>query len=220
VTEGPRLSGEAASVGTETTAAPEAPPSPASGASRGGGRWGDRLMELATPVHYLSLPVAFILLPVLTRHLWFIGDIFDFFARMQSATCSTLGDGRPAVCGGLNALSLMVPHNEHWSTIPLLLTAAIYQFVGLHSYLPYIGLDILAHVVVAHLLWRWMRRLGVDLWVATALATAFLVLGGARRTSNGRFRSPGSCPSLSAWRACTCSTSRAPAAGAETAPTG
>jgi hypothetical protein len=145
-------------------------------------------MELATPVHYLSLPVTFILLLVLTRHLWFIGDIFDFLARMQSGTCSTLGGGRTAVCGGLNALSLMVPHNEHWSTIPLLLTAAIYQFVGLHSYLPYIGLDILAHLVVAHLLWRWMRRLGVDPWVATALATVFLVLGGGAENIEWSFQ--------------------------------
>src|ERR1035441_4834947 len=31
---------------------------------------------------------------------------------------------------------------------------------------------------VPHLLWRWMRRVGTDPWVATALAAVFLVVGG------------------------------------------
>jgi hypothetical protein len=122
----------------------------------------DRVTDLATPVHYLSLPVVLVLLLYLTHRLWFIGDIFEFFARMQPGS----------------SLSLMVPHNEHWSTIPILINYAIYQLVGLRSFLPYIALAILAHLVVAHLLWRWMRRLGVDPWVATALAAVLLVLGG------------------------------------------
>jgi hypothetical protein len=169
-------SDEAASGGARTGSAPAAG-TPRTSAGRKGGSWQDRLMELATPFHYASLPVAFVLLLFLTRHLWFIGDIYDFFARMQSGTCWTPVAGRPPVCGGLNALSLLIPHNEHWSTVPLLITAAIYRFFGLHSYLPYIGLEILGQVVVTHLLWRWMRRLGEDPWVATALATVFLLLG-------------------------------------------
>jgi hypothetical protein len=134
-------------------------------------------MDLATPLHYISLPVAFVLLLFLTRHLWFLGDIYDVFARVQSGACWTLGGNRPPICGGLNALSLMIPHNEHWIAVPLLIMAVIYKFVGLHSYLLYVGPVILVHLVVTHLLWRWMRRLGVDPWVATALATVFLLLG-------------------------------------------
>jgi hypothetical protein len=143
--------------------------------SRDGGR-AAAIMDLATPAHYASLPIAFLLLLFFVRHLWFSGDIFDFFARMQM-TCWGLGGGRPPVCGGISALSLMLPHNEHWSTIPILLNLVLYQLVGLHSYLPYIGLTLVAHVVAAHLLWRWMRRIGVDPWVATSLATVFLLLG-------------------------------------------
>jgi hypothetical protein len=148
----------------------------------------DRLMELASPAHYLSLAATFVLLLFLTRNLWFIADIFDFFARMQAGTCWALGGGKPPVCGGINAVSLMVPHNEHWPTVPLLLTLVIYQFVGLHSYLPYITVDILAHLLVAHLLWRWMRRLGVDPWVATALIAVFLLLGAAAQNMELSFQ--------------------------------
>jgi hypothetical protein len=116
----------------------------------------------ATPAHYLSLALGFGLLFYLDRRLWFIYDIFEFFARMQPG----------------HSFSLLVPHNEHWSTIPILLILVVYRLVGLHSYIPYLALDLLAHVAVAHLLWRWMRRLGSDPWVATALATVFLVVGG------------------------------------------
>jgi len=115
----------------------------------------------ATIAHYASLPLAFALLLYFDRHLWFMGDIFEFFARMQPG----------------HSLSLLTPHNEHWTTIPILLDLALYKLVGLRSYLPYIGLEIAAHVLVAHLLWRWMRRLGADPWIATGLASVFLVLG-------------------------------------------
>ncbi len=132
-------------------------------------------MDLATPIHYLSLPLGFLFLLFLTRHLWFIGDIFDFFGRMQAA-CVPLIPGRGA-CGGMTAFSLMLPHNEHWSTIPILITFLLYKLVGLYSYVPYMAVELATHVVATNLLWRWMRRLGADPWVATGLATVFLFLG-------------------------------------------
>ena len=184
--------------GTEGAAAAEGPAVSAVGQGGAGRR--DRLLELATPAHYLSLVAGFVLLLLLTRHLWFIGDIFDFFGRMQASTCWVLGPARTPVCGGLSAFSLMVPHDEHWSTIPMLLTFAIYQFVGLHSYLPYIGADILAHLLVVHLLWRWMRRLGVDPWVVdSARWPSSCSSGWVRRTSSGRSKSPGSSHSPWVW---------------------
>ena len=129
-------------------------------------------MELATPAHYLSLVVGIALLLYLDRHLWFIGDIFEFFGRFQPG----------------HSLDLLRPHNEHWSTIPLILNLILYKLVGLRSYTPYIALDLLCHLVVAHLLWRWMRRLGTDPWIATALAGAFLVLGGGVENLTSSFQ--------------------------------
>ena len=121
-----------------------------------------RLMALATPAHYLSLAVAFGLLLYLERHTWFFNDEFAFFARMQPG----------------HSLDLLVPYQEQWSTVPLLITLGLYKLVGLHSVLPYNLWMLLTHMAVTHLLWRWMRRIGGDPWVATALAAVFLVVGG------------------------------------------
>ena len=121
-----------------------------------------RLMALATPAHYLSLAVAFGLLLYLERHTWFFNDEFAFFARMQPG----------------HSLDLLVPYQEQWSTVPLLITLGLYKLVGLHSVLPYNVWMLLTHLAVAHLLWRWMRRIGGDPWVATALAAVFMVVGG------------------------------------------
>jgi hypothetical protein len=132
----------------------------------------ERLMELAIPAHYLSLLAGLALLLYLDRHLWFIGDIFEFFARMQPG----------------HSLSLLYPHNEHWSTIPILINLALYGAFGLTTYLPYLAADLVAHLVVAHLMWRWMIRVGADLWVATALAAAFVVLGGGAENLTSSFQ--------------------------------
>ena len=136
-------------------AALEAPPRPSNTV-------GERLVALSEPAHYLSLVAGLAVLLYLTRHTWFFNDEFAFFARMQPG----------------HSLGLLVPYQEQWSTVPLLLTLGLYKLVGLHSVLPYDVWTILTHLVVVHLLWRWMRRVGTDPWVATALAAVFLVVGG------------------------------------------
>ena len=124
---------------------------------------GKRLMALATPAHYISLVVAGAFILYVDRRGWFFQDELEFFARMQPE----------------HSLALLTPHAQNqWSTIPLLLTLALYKLVGLRSILPYNLLLVLVHVGVAHLLWRWMRRIGADAWAATALAAVFLVAGG------------------------------------------
>lgn len=112
-------------------------------------------------VHYLSLPLGLALLLYMDRRLWFISDIFEFFARMQPG----------------HALNVLYPHNEHWSTIPILVNLVLYHSFGLHTYVPYLLVALLAHALVAHLVWRWMVRLGAGAWLATGLAAVFLVLG-------------------------------------------
>jgi hypothetical protein len=124
--------------------------------------WRTRLRDAALPVHLISLPISFAILLYVDRGLWFFYDEWDFLAGQGTG-------GRP--------LNLFVPHNEHWSTIPILMYRALYAAVGLHTYIPYLVVMLLAHVILAHLLFRVMIRIDVDPWIATALATVFLFLG-------------------------------------------
>ncbi len=115
---------------------------------------------LATLTHVASLGAAFAALMVLTRNIWFFADDWEFLARRR---------GTP--------VGIWAPHNEHWSTMPLLVYRGLYDLVGLRSYLPSMAVLLGLHVVLAHLLWRLMRRCGADDWIATALAAMFLLLG-------------------------------------------
>lgn len=75
------------------------------------------------------------------------------------------------------SLALLTPHNEHWSTIPILLNLPLYMAFGIRTYVPYMAVTLVAHLLVAHLVWRWTRRLGAYPWLATGLAAVFVVLG-------------------------------------------
>jgi hypothetical protein len=116
----------------------------------------------ATAAHLVSLAVAFVVLLYLTRGQWFTYDEWEFLA------------GR--IAGGQN-LQLFTPHSEHWSTLPLLIFWGLYRVFRLRTYTPYIGVLLAFHVVLAHLVWRLMRRNGSDPWIATTLAVLFLFLG-------------------------------------------
>ena len=68
------------------------------------------------------------------------------------------------------------PHNEHWSTLPLLLYRGTFRVAELHSYLPYLAELIVLHVGAvagAYVLMR--RRLGP--FLATVLCLPLLLLG-------------------------------------------
>jgi len=113
--------------------------------------------------HYASLVLAFGALLYIGRRQWFFYDEWEFLA--------TRG------LGG-QSLRLFAPHNEHWSTIPILVFRGLYAVVGLRSYLPYLAVLLLLHVTIAYVVWRLMLRAGAGGWVATALAAIFLFLGG------------------------------------------
>ncbi|WP_127480268.1 hypothetical protein [Nocardioides pantholopis] len=107
----------------------------------------------------------------LSDRLWFFGDDWDFLLRR-----------------GLTSdpeLSLLEPHNEHWSTVPIVLFRCLFVVFGLEHYLPYALMPIVAHVVVCVLLFVLLRRAGISEWVAvlTTLVVAFLAGGaGAENT--------------------------------------
>ena len=71
----------------------------------------------------------------------------------------------------------LLPHNEHWSSLPLLAYRTLRASVGVGSYWPYLGLLLLLHLGVTHVLWRLMLVTGSKPIVATALAAVFSVLG-------------------------------------------
>jgi hypothetical protein len=95
------------------------------------------------------------------RTWWFVFDDWDFIAWRRASSPS----------------DLMRPHNEHWSTIPILVYRGVYSLVQLHSYLPYQAVVIGLHLSVAALLRVVMRRSGVGPWTATAAASAFALFG-------------------------------------------
>lgn len=122
-----------------------------------------RHARAAAVLHGLTLALAGVFLLWLNRNQWFQSDEFDFLANRGLVGGSERG--------------LFAPHNEHWSTLPILAYRGLYGLVGLTTYWPYALLLVLLHLAVAHLLWRTARRSGADVWVATALAAVFCLLG-------------------------------------------
>lgn len=112
-------------------------------------------------VHAATLVGGLVLLLVLARDQWFYLDEWDILWGPQAA--------RRALEG----------HNGHWSVVPIAVWRLLQSVFGLSSYLPYVTVSILAHLVVAHLLWRVMRRVGVAPWIGVALSTVFVLLGAA-----------------------------------------
>jgi len=120
--------------------------------------------ELTVLLHYASLAAAFALLLWLDHKHWFIGDEW-----------STLVDRK--LGGGAGVSGIWEPHNEHWSTIPVVVYRALFTVFGVRTYIPYVVVLLLVHLAIVHLLWRLMLRLGVDALLATVLCGAFAVLG-------------------------------------------
>ena len=112
--------------------------------------------------HALTLVAAFGVWAYFDRNLWFFGDEWDFLTRrgLHGAT-----------------FSIWAPHNEHWSTLPILVWRALFSLAHLSSYWPYLVPLLLAHVAVVHLVWRRCLRVGADPWVASALALLFALFG-------------------------------------------
>ena len=91
----------------------------------------------------------------------------------SSATNGTFW--RRGTAGNLN--ELFTPHNEHWSTLPILEYRLLWHIVGLRSYLPYLVVVVTLHLTVAALLRVVMRRAGVSPWISTVAALVFALFG-------------------------------------------
>lgn len=76
---------------------------------------------------------------------------------------------------------LFRPHNEHWTTVPVLVYRFLFRAVGLRSYVPYQAVVVGLHLASAVLLRVVMRRAGVSSWIATVTAGCFVVFGSGRQ---------------------------------------
>jgi hypothetical protein len=113
-------------------------------------------------VHVATLVAIAVVLAVCVRGQWFFGDEWDFI-----------------VLRGVHhaARGLWQPHNEHWSTLPILWYRALFSLVGLKSYAPYLATLFAVHLAAVHALWRLTTRAGVPVLLATAGVCVFGLFG-------------------------------------------
>ena len=132
--------------------------------------------RLATLAHVATLIGSFLFWAWLDRDLWFFGDEWDFLVR------------RGLAFGPASPRSIWFPHNEHWSTLPILLWRGLYSAFHLSSYWPYLVPLLLTGVGVMHLAWRLCRRAGVDIWVATVAVGLLGFLGAGAEDLTSAFQ--------------------------------
>ena len=131
--------------------------------SRGGAPEPDLpVPRLAVAIHVATLVAAFVVWLHLDRHLWFYGDEWDFLVHRGLFHAQR---------------SIWAPHNEHWSTLPILLWRGIFSIVHLQHYWPYLVALLIVHLAVLHLLWRRGRREEIDVWVLSAFVALMAFLG-------------------------------------------
>jgi hypothetical protein len=113
-------------------------------------------------VHAGTLAVGAVVLIVSVRGQWFFADEWDFL-----------------VLRGLHHASrgLLEPHNEHWSTLPILWYRGLFSLVGLKSYSPYLASLFAVHLAAMHALWRIAIRCHVSPLVATSGVCVFGLFG-------------------------------------------
>jgi hypothetical protein len=120
-----------------------------------------RSARAAVLVFAVVVVAGLVVLLALGRYRWFHHDEWDYLA------------GR----NGGDIENLLIPHNEHWSTLPILTYRVLFRLVGLQSYLPYRAILVVLHLTAAGLLRVVMRRAGVGPWIATAAALLLVFFG-------------------------------------------
>jgi hypothetical protein len=121
----------------------------------------DRSDRLAAIAFLTILALALVLYLIFGHSQWFFLDDWDFLADRN---VRDPGD-------------LFRPHNEHWSTMPILVYRVLWRLFGLRTYVPYQVIAVLLHLTAAALLRMVMRRAGVGPWIATVAAALFALFG-------------------------------------------
>jgi len=124
--------------------------------------WSKRVTP--TRVHWLSLIFAAVILVWINRSQWFSLDEWNF---LVDRSLSPKGDD----------LGIFAGHNEHWSTITVLGYRILFKLFAVRTYAPYMAVMIIFHIAICHLLWRFLLKVGTQIWTATAAIAIFAVLG-------------------------------------------
>ena len=122
-------------------------------------RWSPRL-ALGTFLTYVVVAGPLLLFRLGNFH-WFFQDDWDF---ISGRSLSSPHD-------------LLLAHNQHWSTIPIVIWKVMWHLFGLHSYRPYEAMTVVCHLVLIVLLRVMMRRMGVGPWVASLCCAALVLYG-------------------------------------------
>jgi hypothetical protein len=106
--------------------------------------------------------IAWPVLMVFARETTFRGDDWDLFAGRSLS----------------DPFGLMRPFNEQWVAVPAVIVRLIFAVVGMHSYLPYLGVLLLLHIATAAAIWRIVTTLsGTGQGLAAAAVVLFLGAG-------------------------------------------
>ena len=86
------------------------------------------------------------------------------------------------------------PHNEHWSTLPIIVYRFMVETIGIGSYMPYLAVVVALHIGVACLVYRLVeRRSGRPVAFAAGMLVALFgaLLSAAGSCSSGGRIAPG-----------------------------
>jgi hypothetical protein len=164
VSEPPAINwSEVATAPARTASDPLPPSSPGRGREPGGRHrdQADRFDQAAPWAFGALLVVAFGAAMWLGRRQWFLLDEWEVLSRRSASHVD----------------DLFRPHNEHWSTIPVLVYRVLFAVFGLRTYVPYQMAIVVTHLALIALLWVVMRRAGVTPWMATATAAVLMLFG-------------------------------------------
>jgi len=95
------------------------------------------------------------------RDLWFFGDEWAF---LLDRSLSDVGDW-------------FRPHNEHWSTVPVLIYRLIFSKASLSSHTPYFVTLVALHVTLGAVIGRFLLRAGAPVIVAALVAGGLVTFG-------------------------------------------
>jgi hypothetical protein len=110
-----------------------------------------------------GLTVQVIVLVVLARGRWFVGDDWDFL--MTRGTIPGHGKG------------WFAPHAEHWSTGVIAIYRGLFAQFGMREYLPYGLVVIVLHVAICITLYVLLLRVGSARWPAAITVWVIVFLG-------------------------------------------
>ncbi|MCW2850909.1 MAG: hypothetical protein JWM84_573 [Nocardioides sp.] len=112
---------------------------------------------------YLALLAQGVVALVVAGRGWFSGDVIHYFTERGG-----LPDGSE---------SLSDPHQGHWQPVLIVVYRVLFELFGLRTYVPFVLLTLLVHLLIVVLLYFLLIRLGVERRVALVAGLLVLTYG-------------------------------------------